>query len=238
MVVRLSEALGMPIRERNDLLLAAGFAPAYPESRLDDPSLAPVRAALERVLRGHLPYPAVVVDRHANLLSANAGFSALLDGVDARLLAQPVNLARVLLRPDGLASRIVNLNDWAWHVLDRLDSERIRNPDEQLDALIAELVSVAPPRPRDVPADHLGFAVPLRLRAGPADARELRLITTLTHFGTAIDVTLAELRLEAFLPADDATAALLNEMVGPLVAAEHTQAAPPTYRSTDSRSEA
>jgi len=214
MIVRLAEALELPIRERNDLLLTAGFAPAYPESRLEDPALEPVRTALERVLRGHLPYPAVVVDRHGDLVSANAGFSALVEGIDATLLAPPVNVPRLLLHPNGLAARIVNLDVWAWHVLDRLDSELARNPDDELDALLTELAAIAPPRPRNPPADHLGFAVPLRLRAGTADERELRLITTLTHFGTAIDVTLAELRLEAFLPADDATAALLDEMVG------------------------
>lgn len=213
MVIRLAESLEVPIRERNELLLAAGFAPAYPQSRLDDPGLAPVRAALERVLRGHLPYPAVVVDRHGDLVSANAGFHALTRGVDPRLLAPPVSVPRVLLHPRGLGRRIVNLDEWAWHIVDRVHAESVRNPNDRLARLAAELVELAPPRPRDPAPHHLGFAVPLRLRAGEGDDRELRLITTLTHFGTAVDVTVAELRLEAFLPADDATSVLLTGLV-------------------------
>jgi MmyB-like transcription regulator ligand binding domain len=119
----------------------------------------------------------------------------------------------VLLHPQGLAPRIVNLDEWAWHIIDRIQAESVRNPDDQLQRLASELTDLAPPRPRESP-HHLGFAVPLRLRApDPADNRELTLITTLTHFGTAIDVTIAQLRLEAFLPADQATSAMLAELV-------------------------
>jgi transcriptional regulator with XRE-family HTH domain len=211
MVIRLAESLEVPIRERNGLLLAAGFAPAYPQTRLDDPRLEPVRTALDRILRGHLPYPAVVVDRHGDLVSANVAFDALTAGVAARLLVPPVSVPRVLLHPDGLAPRIVNLAEWAWHIIDSVRAESLRNPDDRLQRLASELVELAPPRPGDSP-HHLGFAVPLRLRAtDPDDERELTLITTLTHFGTAIDVTIAELRLEAFLPADRATSAMLAE---------------------------
>jgi len=211
MIIRLAESLDVPIRERNELLLTAGFAPAYPQSDLNDPSLAPVRTALDRILHGHLPYPAVVVDRNGDLVSANAGFEVITRGVDPRLLEPPVSVPRVLLHPLGLAPRIVNLDQWAWHVVDRVRAESLRNPTEQLRHLAAELTGLAPPRSST--ADHLGFAVPLRLRVGgPAD-RELRLITTLTHFGTATDVTVAELRLEAFLPADAATSSALHELV-------------------------
>lgn len=213
MIVRLAESLEVPIRERNELLLAAGFAPAYPQTDLDDPVLAPVRAALDRVLHGHLPYPAVIVDRHGDLVSANAGFDMITRGVDPDLLAPPASVPKVLLHPAGLAPRIVNLDEWAWHVIDSIQAESVRNPDDRLRDLAAELVDLAPPRPRQLPADHLGFAVPLRLRANGPDRRELRLITTLTHFGTATDVTIAELRLEAFLPADEATSAALAELV-------------------------
>jgi len=212
MIIRLAESLEVPIRERNDLLLAAGFAPAYPQRRLDDPQLEPIRTALERILRGHLPYPAVVVDRHGDLVSANAAFHTLTAGVAQHLLESPVSVPRVLLHPEGLAPRIVNLDEWAWHIIDSIQAESVRNPDDQLRNLASELIHLAPPRPRDSP-DHLGFAVPLRLRAeDPDDDRELTLVTTLTHFGTATDVTIAELRLEAFLPADATTSALLTEL--------------------------
>ncbi|WP_091603182.1 helix-turn-helix transcriptional regulator [Micromonospora mirobrigensis] len=210
MVIRLAESLGMPLRERNALLLAAGYAPAYPQDHLDDPRLAPVRAALTRVLDGHLPFPAVVVDRFGDLLLANEALAALAGPVAPELLAPPVSVPRVLLHPDGLAGRIVNLDEWAWHVLDGLRAEAARDPHERLTALVAELTALVPERPRDPGPGYLGFAVPLRLRHGDG---ELRLMTTLTHFGTTTDVALAELRMEAFLPADDATATALHDLL-------------------------
>ncbi|WP_329613445.1 helix-turn-helix transcriptional regulator [Streptomyces brevispora] len=212
-IIRLAESLEVPIRERNALLLAAGFAPAYPQTRLDAPQLEPIRTALERILNGHLPYPAVVVERHGDLVSANAAFHALTAGVAPHLLVPPVSVPRVLLHPQGLAPRILNLDAWAWHVIDRIQAESERNPDDRLQRLASELIDLTPSRPRESPPHHLGFAVPLRLRApDPHDDRELTLITTLTHFGTAIDVTIAELRLEAFLPADEATSVMLAEL--------------------------
>ena len=123
------------------------------------------------------------------------------------LLTPPVSVPRVLLHPQGMAPRIVNLDEWAWHVLDRLHQELVRNPNDRLDALVSELEALVPDRPRQPGPDYLGFAVPLRLHSGGG---ELRLLTTLTHFGTAVDVTIAELRLEAFLPADEETAAILT----------------------------
>jgi transcriptional regulator with XRE-family HTH domain len=208
MVVRLAEALEVPLRERNSMLLAAGYAPAYEETSLDDPKLEPVRGALETILDGHMPYPAVVVERYGNLVSANDAFWALADVAVPELRESPVSVPRLLLHPDGLARRIVNLDEWAWHVIDALRRESARNPSERLDALIAELEGMVPERAKHPGPDHIGFAVPLRLRTdgGP----ELRLVTTLTHFGTAVDVTVAELRLEAFLPADAASAAYLT----------------------------
>jgi hypothetical protein len=198
MVVRLAESLQLPLRERNDLLLAAGYAPVYPRTSLDDPALAAVRTALRRVLAGHLPYPAVVVDRHGDLVAANDAFAVLAEGVAAELLEPPVNVYRLALHPQGLAPRIANFGQWAYHVVDGMAR------DDALADLRAELAGYLPARL--VTADHVGFAVPLRL----ATARgELRLTTTVTTFATAVDVTLAELRLEAFLPADDASAELL-----------------------------
>lgn len=204
MVVRLAEALEVPLRERNALLLAAGFAPAYPQTSLDDPSLDPVRNALEHVLDGHLPYPALLTDRDAQLIAANAAVAALVEGVAPWLLDAPVSLGRVLLHPEGIAPRIGNLGEWGWHVIDGLARQARRDQNRTLDALIAELVEYVPARPRRVAPGHLGFAVPLQLRAGE---QELVLLTTLAHFATAIDVEVAEVTLEAFLPADAATAA-------------------------------
>jgi transcriptional regulator with XRE-family HTH domain len=128
MVVRLAESLEVPLRERNALLLAAGYAPSYPETRLDDPKLDPVRTALARILDGHRPYPAVIVDRHGDLVAANDAFWALTEGVAAPLRAPPVNVPRLLLHPQGMAPRIANLDQWAWHVIDALRQETMRNP--------------------------------------------------------------------------------------------------------------
>lgn len=205
MVVRLAESLGLSLRERNAMLLAAGFAPLFPESRLDEPMLRPVREALENILDGHLPYPAVVVSRYGEVVAANSAISVLTEGASAELLKPPVNMLRLALHPDGLARRVENLADWGRHITESLRAKALRSPDPRLDEFIAELEGYLPV---SVPnADHLGFAVPLRLRG---DQGELRLLTTLTSFATAVDVTLAELHLEAFLPADEATAAILR----------------------------
>ncbi|WOX21387.1 helix-turn-helix transcriptional regulator [Streptomyces solicathayae] len=210
MVVRIAESLEVPLRERNALLLAAGYAPAYQESRLDDPRLAPVRAALTQVMEAHHPYPAVIVDRYADLVACNAAFTALVATADPALLTPPVDVARLLLHPRGLAPRIVNLEEWAWHILDAMNTEAVRNPDDRLTQRAAELARLVPERPSNPGPDYVGFAVPLRLRV-PGSTEELRLLTTLTRFGTAADVTVAELKLEAFLPADARTAELLAE---------------------------
>ena len=208
MVVRLAESLELPLRERNDLLLAAGYAPAYPRGALTGPKLAPVLEALEHILTGHLPYPAVVVDRYGQLVAANSAFALLTEGVDADLLGPEPNLYRLALHPRGLAPRIVNFDDWAQHVLSGLRREADRHPDERLTALCAELGDHAPAR-RPAAPDTLGFAVPMELRSRHG---LLRLITTITTFATAADVTLAELKLEAFLPADRATSAVLTDL--------------------------
>jgi transcriptional regulator with XRE-family HTH domain len=204
MIVRLAEALEVPLRERNELLLAAGYAPAYTERKLDDPQLHPVRGALERILEGHLPYPAVLTDRAANLVSANAAFSVVIDELPDSLRQPKLNLGRVLLHPDGLGPRVVNLAEWGRHVIEGLRRKAARNPDAALEELIEELENYVPPYDRHASPSHLGFAVPLRLRS---DDGELTLLTTLTHFATATDVTLSELTLEAFLPGDAHTAA-------------------------------
>jgi transcriptional regulator with XRE-family HTH domain len=207
MVIRLAEALEVPLRHRNALLLRAGYAPAYPERPLDDPELHPVRAALERILEGHLPCPAVLTDRDANLVSANAAFGALVAGADRALLAPPVNVPRLLLHPGGLGARIVNRAQWGRHVVDAVRRTAQRTAHPGLDALAGELEDLLPPRAGELPGAELGVAVPLVLRG--RDGADLRLLTTLAHFGTGTDVAVSELTLEAFLPADEATARAL-----------------------------
>jgi transcriptional regulator with XRE-family HTH domain len=204
MIVRLAEALEIPLRERNELLLAAGYAPAYPETPLEDPDLDPVRSALERVLDGHLPYPAVLTDRAADLVSGNRAFVTLIGRVPPSIREPRINLGRVLLHPDGLGSRVINMDEWGRHVIDGLRRKALRHPTPALENLIHELQSYVPSRPNTASPSHLGFAVPLRLRS---ERGELTLLTTLTHFATAVDVTVSELTLEAFLPADRETAA-------------------------------
>jgi transcriptional regulator with XRE-family HTH domain len=211
MIVRLAEALEVPLRERNELLLAAGYAPAYPETRLEDPKLDPVRNALERILDGHLPYPAVLTDRAADLVSGNRGFVAMIGQVPASLREPRINLARLVLHPDGLGPRVINMDEWGRHVIDGLRRKAARHPTPALDNLIQELEPYVPPLPNTSAPSHVGFAVPLRLRS---EHGELTLLTTLTHFATAIDVTVSELTLEAFLPADAATASYFESAGG------------------------
>lgn len=212
LLLHLAEHLEVPLRERNALLLAAGYAPAYSQTDLDAPELAPLRRALDQVLAGHDPYPAVVVDRRWDVVAANAGTAMLLAGVDEALLAPPVNVLRVALAPAGLAPRIANFEEWSAHLLDRLRRQVLLSADPVLSALYDELAAypdVADHRehlPAEAPP---ALAVPLRLRA---EDGELAFVSTVTTFGTALDVTLAELTLEAFLPADAATAAALRAL--------------------------
>ncbi len=206
MVLRLAESLGLSLRERNALLLAAGFAPVFAESPLDAPEIGAAREALARILEGHLPYPAVVVRPYGELVAANAGLAVLTEGAASELLKPPVNVLRLARHPAGMARRVQNLPEWGRHVTESLRVRSLWSPDPSLDELIAELEGYLPAM---VPGpDHLGFAVPLRLRCNEG---ELHLVTTLTSFATAVDVTLAELQLEAFLPGDDATARIRRD---------------------------
>jgi transcriptional regulator with XRE-family HTH domain len=208
MVIRLTESLGLPLRERNELLLRAGYAPAYPDQALDSTALAPVMDALGHILAGHLPYPAIIVDRGGDIVAANSARSLLFEGCAGWLLEPPVNAYRVALHPEGMAARIANFGEWARHVLHGVEAELARGhaaAGDPLAVLYEELTGYVPPA-RLLPG-HLGFAVPLELRSSRGG---LRLITTITNFATATDVTVSELRLEAFLPADAATAAALH----------------------------
>jgi len=209
MLLRLAEHLSVPMRERNAMLVAAGFAPLYRERPLDAPELAAARGAVERILQAHSPHPALAVDRHWNLLAANRAAHALMAG-GATPLPSPVNVLRLTLHPDGLASRILNLAEWREHLLVRLAHEVERSADPVLAALLDELKNYpAPPPAAAAPAADGAIAVPFRL-AGPDGP--LSFISTTTVFGTAIDVTLSELTIEAFFPADAETAAAMARL--------------------------
>lgn len=209
MVLHLAERLEIPLRERNELLLSAGFAPLYGRRSLDDPDMTAVRRALDLVLAAYEPYPAVVVDRGWNLVAGNRSITLLTDGSDPELLAPPANALRLALHPRGLASRILNLPQWRTHLLTRLAREAHLTADPQLSALHRELKLLPggwDPRPPD------GIAVPLRLRH---DDGPLSFLSTVTTFGTAVDLTAAELSIEAFLPADARTADVLHRRDAP-----------------------
>jgi transcriptional regulator with XRE-family HTH domain len=209
LLLNLADRLELPLRERNTLLVAGGYAPAFPERSLDDPALAAARRAMELVLAGHEPFPALAVDRRWTMVLANRAVAPLLAGIGEALLKPPVNVLRLSLHPQGLAPRIANLAEWRAHLLDRLRRQVEATADTALQALLAELLAY--PRPSGPPhpgpaADRAygGVVVPLRLST---DGGILSFFSTTTVFGTPVDVTLSELALEAFYPADAATAA-------------------------------
>ncbi|MCD6077312.1 MAG: transcriptional regulator, family-like protein [Ramlibacter sp.] len=212
MVLRLAERLDIPLRERNALLVAAGYAPMYRQRPFDDPALATAREAVQLILRSHEPYPALAIDRHWNLLASNAMVAPLLAGVDASLLQPPVNVLRLSLHPNGLAPQIANLGQWRHHLFERLRRQVQVTGDAALQALLDELRAY----PVSDGAEHtrldgevLGVAMPFRLNTA---AGTLNFISTVTIFGTPIDVTLEELALETFFPADAATAQALRAL--------------------------
>lgn len=207
MVLRIAETLAVPLRARNALLLGAGFAPVHAERALDDPELAAVRRAIDLVLKGHEPYPALAVDRHWNLVAANAAVMPLMAGAAAHLLEGPVNVLRLSLHPEGLAPAILNFAEWRMHLLDRLRRQVAATADVGLTELLAEL-SAYPSREGAGSSEEFGgVVVPMRL-ASPVG--ELSFFSTTTVFGTPLDVTLEELAIEAFFPADAVTAERLR----------------------------
>lgn len=209
MILRIAEHLDVPLRDRNALLLAGGFAPAYPEHALGSPPMSAVTAAMRQVLDGHEPYPAMAVDRHWELIDANTAISIFLDGAAADLLEPPVNVLRLALHPDGLAARVANLGELRARLLGRLR----RQADVTGDAVLADLFGELrgyPGNPGEPDARQPAageIAVPLRLRHGDG---ELAFLTTTTVFGTPLEVTVAELAIESFYPADAATAKALR----------------------------
>jgi hypothetical protein len=208
MILHLAEHLDVPLRDRNALLLAGGYAPAYPERTLAAPELQAVRAALKRVLAGHEPYPAAVLNRWWELVEANAGIGLFTSGVSPELLEPPVNVLRLSLHPDGMAPRIANLPEWRAHLLARLHRQAEATGDQRLISLHEELQAypgghedqARPPEPADV-------AVPLRYRTPRS---ELSFLSITAVIGTPMDVTVSELAIETFYPADDQTAAALR----------------------------
>jgi transcriptional regulator with XRE-family HTH domain len=216
MVIHLAERLDIPLRERNGLLVAAGYAPVYPEHRLDDPALLAARKAVDLVLTGHEPYPALAVDRHWTVIATNRAVTPLLAGAADDLLRPPVNVLRLSLHPAGLAPRIENLRQWRGHVLTRLARQVDVSADPVLASLHAELKALPAPEAPDpatgMAEGHADVVVPLRLRT---DAGPLSFFSTTTVFGTAVDVTLSELAIEAFFPADSATAETLRRALPP-----------------------
>ncbi|MET7709923.1 helix-turn-helix transcriptional regulator [Micromonospora sp. NPDC005413] len=214
LILRLAEQLDMPLAERNTMLLAGGYAPAYPRHELNDPELAPVRAAVRQILDGHNPYPAVLIDEHWQLVEANAALALFTAGVEAHLLAPPVNVLRLSLHPGGMAPRILNLPEWRAHLLKRLRHQAATTNDPALSALHEELRGY--PSGTDVAApisDAVSrIVIPLRYRHGD---QELSFFSTTTLFGTPLDVTVSGLAVEAFFPADPATTAALHALAKP-----------------------
>ncbi len=214
MLLRLAESLEIPWRERNALLVAAGFAPDYPERSLDDAALQAARAAVDLVLAGHKPYPAIAVDRRWTLVATNGITWRLVAGADPGLLKPPVNVLRLSLHPAGLAPRIANYGQWRAHLLRRLRQQIEITADPMLGALQDELTEYPVPGGQETEPSRrdlydAGVVVPLRLHT---EWGMLALFSTITIFGTPVDITLAELAIEAFFPADPMTAEALRRI--------------------------
>lgn len=209
MVLLLAGELEVPLRERNELLLAAGYAPLYGEHDLEDPAMAPVRDALNLILTSHDPHPALVVDRHWELVAANRGLGLLIEGVAPELLEPPVNALRLALHPDGMRRTISNFASWRAHLLARLERQVRLTADAQLGGLLSELAEYPVDADDRVPAptDPADLVVHLRVRRPEG---ELRFLSTVATFGTPLDVTIAELVIEAFFPADPFTAEVMR----------------------------
>jgi transcriptional regulator with XRE-family HTH domain len=198
MVLHLAEQLGVPLRERNRMLLAAGYAPSYSERPLEE--LGPIKDALDQLLRGHEPFPAVAVDRAWNIVAGNAAITTFTAGVAPHLLEAPVNALRLTLHPEGMAPRIENLGEWRAHLLRDLEVQADATGDPDLAALLEELAAL--PGPPGEPGPHEVFV--------PLNVDGLSFLSTRTTFATALDVTVSELAIEAFFPADAKTAQLLS----------------------------
>ncbi|WP_455360442.1 helix-turn-helix domain-containing protein [Streptomyces sp. SYSU K21746] len=222
MILRLADHLDVPVRERNSLLLSAGYAPRYAETPLDDPSMGALREGMERLLQGYEPYPAIVVDGTYTVLAANRGIAMLLDGLPDHLLAPPLNAMRLTLHPEGMAPRIRNLREWRGHLLAQMERQIALVRSDALRALYDEVAAYPLPEAGDdSDTDAAGsgsgtgsgtvpyFALPLRIEHG---GQLLSFVSSISTFNTPMDVTVAELAIETFLPADPATVKYLRSM--------------------------
>ncbi|GAA2658107.1 helix-turn-helix transcriptional regulator [Streptomyces vastus] len=224
MVLRLAEHLDVPVRERNSLLLAAGYAPHYPETPLDDPAMDALREGLERLIQGYEPYPAFVVDATYNVVAANQGIAMLFDGLPEHLLAPPLNALRLTLHPEGLAPRIRNLRAWRGHLLAQMERDIALRRSNALRALYEEVAAYPHPTPEadaspegdpspesgEGPGEPFAFALPMQIEH---DGRVLSFISSISTFNTPMDVTVAELAIETLLPADPATGTYLQSLM-------------------------
>ena len=211
LVVHLAEHLDVPLRDRNTMLLAAGYAPIYAERALDTGELEPVRDALEKILGGHEPYPAIVVDRGWDLVSANTTALSLMGSlVSPELLAPPANALRMVLHPQGLAPYIANLEEYAAHLVARLDRQAVASQDPEQFALARELRTYPGVPASGSGRDDVVGRLFTRLVLCPPDGSTLTFFSTIATFGTALDVTVSELAVEQFFPADASTAAALH----------------------------
>jgi transcriptional regulator with XRE-family HTH domain len=212
MVIRLAERLNVPLRERNALLVAAGYAPMYRERALEDPALGAARQAVELILKSHEPFPALALDRHWNLVMANRSVPLLMSGAHPSLLEPPVNVLRLSLHPQGITRRIANLAQWRNHLFERLRQQIEATGDGLLATLLQELRSYPATESKSMhlEGELLGVAMPFQLET---EHGVLSFISTTTIFGTPADVTLQELALEAFFPADASTAAAVRQLM-------------------------
>ena len=215
MILRLAEHLEVPVRERNALLLAAGYAPRYAETSLDDPALGALREGLEQLLHGYEPYPAIIVDGTYTVVAANRGIAILLDGLPEHLLTPPLNAMRITLHPEGLAPKIRNLREWRGHLLAQMERQIALARSTELRELYDEVAAYPVPDPPDTeppPADAAPappFALPLRIEH---EGRVLSFVSSISTFNTPMDVTVAELAIETLLPADPATVKYLQSL--------------------------
>jgi transcriptional regulator with XRE-family HTH domain len=208
LVLHLAEHLDVPLRDRNTLLVSAGYAPSFRETSLDAAPMTPVRHALDLLLRSHEPYPALVVDRAWNLVASNRPTIMLVTGVAPHLMEPPVNVMRLSLHPEGLAPRVINYDEYRAHLLTRLAREVHLTGDDRLAALYEEVQGYAGDGHEPEGLEPIDVVLPMRLRS---PFGELALFSTIATFGTPVDITLDELAIEQFFPADDHTAAVLRE---------------------------
>jgi transcriptional regulator with XRE-family HTH domain len=211
MILHLSEQLAIPMRDRNILLVAAGYAPIFPERSLDDPALQSVRKAIDLVLEKQKPYPAFALDRHWTIAASNGALPEVYVGVAPHLMQPPINALRLTLHPDGLAPRIANLSEWRQHSLARLRRQIDVTADPVLLELLRELSQYSGPGGKNhlaVPTEEPAVAIPFCIRS---ERGLLTFFTTTTMFGSPVDITLSELAVECFYPADAATAQIVRE---------------------------